>query len=171
MKSVVLLFNTSCVYEIVILNYFLKFTGKDVVFTSLDGKSITSMEGYSMNVDKKLSEIDFKDVELMIVPGGDISEISSSYVYDYLNKVKDNGGLISAICAGVDVLDNAGILKGIDSTHSTEQNFVVTDSVITSRANTYVDFAIEVAKKMDLFEDEADLQETLDFWKEYKRMD
>ena len=50
MKSVVLLFNTSCVYEIVILNYFLNFTGKEVVFVSMDGNSITAMEGYSINV-------------------------------------------------------------------------------------------------------------------------
>lgn len=34
MKTVVLLYDSSCIYEIVILNYFLKVTGKDVVFVS-----------------------------------------------------------------------------------------------------------------------------------------
>ena len=34
MKTVVLLYNTSCIYEIVILNYFLKYTGKEIVFVS-----------------------------------------------------------------------------------------------------------------------------------------
>ncbi len=48
MKTVVLLYDSSCIYETVILNYFLKVTGKDVVFTSLDGKSVTAMEGYSI---------------------------------------------------------------------------------------------------------------------------
>lgn len=33
-----------------------------------------------------------------------------------------------------------------------------------------VDFAVEVAKKMNLFEDENDLQETIEFWREYKRV-
>lgn len=32
-----------------------------------------------------------------------------------------------------------------------------------------VDFAVEVAKKMNLFEDENDLKETIEFWREYKR--
>lgn len=46
----------------------------------------------------------------------------------------------------------------------------MTDLVITSRANGYVDFAIEVAKKMNLFTSERNLEETIAFWKEYKRM-
>ncbi|MCI9633223.1 MAG: hypothetical protein HFH18_08280, partial [Ruminococcus sp.] len=41
--------------------------------------------------------------------------------------------------------------------------------VITARANAYVDFAVETAKELDLFEDEADLRETIDFWKYHKR--
>ena len=32
MKTVVLLYDTSCIYEIVILNYFLKVTGKEMIF-------------------------------------------------------------------------------------------------------------------------------------------
>ena len=46
MKTVVLLYDTSCIYEIVILNYFLKVTGKEMQFVSLDGKEITTTEGY-----------------------------------------------------------------------------------------------------------------------------
>lgn len=170
MKTVVLLYNTSCIYEIVILNYFLKFTGKDVVFVSLDGKSITAMEGYSINVSSALSDIDSKEVELMIVPGGNIAEIDNKKVWDYLTCVHMNKGIIAGICAGVDVLDHAGILEGIVSTHSSDLDVAVSDTVITSRANGYVDFAIEVAKKMDLFEDENDLAETIAFWREYQRI-
>lgn len=45
---------------------------------------------------------------------------------------------------------------------------VVGEHVITARANMYVDMAIAIGKKMELFEDEADLQETIDFWKLHK---
>lgn len=41
--------------------------------------------------------------------------------------------------------------------------------MITARANAYVDFAIEVARKLDLFDSEEDLRETIDFWKKFKR--
>ncbi len=45
---------------------------------------------------------------------------------------------------------------------------VVGEHVITARANMYVDMAIAIGKKMELFADEADLQETIDFWKLHK---
>ena len=37
MKTMVLLYDTSCIYEIVILNYFLKVTGKEMIFVSPEG--------------------------------------------------------------------------------------------------------------------------------------
>lgn len=170
-RIVVLLFNTSCIYEIVILNYFLKFAGKDVVFASIDGRAITAMEGYSLNISYALFDINPEDVELLIIPGGNITEINNPNVWNYINSVYSYNGLIAGICAGVDVLDHAGVLKEIESTHSTDLDIVVTDKVITSRANGYVDFAIEVAKKMNLFKDETDLQETIAFWKDYQSLD
>ena len=170
MKSVVLLFNTCCIYEIVVLNYFLNFCGKEVVFVSIDGKQITSMEGYSINVSAKLEDITEEDIELIIIPGGNMKEIDHETVWKYLRTVQAQKGMIAAICAGVDVLDHAGLLEGIVSTHSTELDVVVTDQIITSRANGYVDFAIEVARKMNLFRDEADLQETIRFWRDRQRM-
>ncbi len=60
---------------------------------------------------------------------------------------------------------------GIDSTHSTDLDVVVCDNIITARANGYVDFAIETAKELNLFEDEADLQETIAFWREFQRVE
>ena len=115
MKTVVLLYDSSCIYEIVILNYFLKVTGRDVVFASPDGNAITAMEGYSINT--------------------------------------------------------AGVLNTINPTHSTDLDVAVCDNIITVRANGYVDFAIETAKKLNLFEDEADLQETIAFWREFQRVE
>lgn len=170
MKSVVLLYNTCCIYEIVILNYFLKYSGKNVEFVSIDGNAITSMEGYSINVSGILTNTNTQNIELMIIPGGNIKEIDNKIVWEYIKQIHSDNALIAGICAGVDVLDHAGVLDGIDSTHSTELDVVVTDKIITSRANGYVNFAIEIAKKMNLFKDDADLQETIAFWRDYKRM-
>ena len=57
MKTVVLLYDTCCIYEIVILNYFMKVTGKDVSFVSLDGGKVTAMEGYSIQAEASLGEV------------------------------------------------------------------------------------------------------------------
>lgn len=168
MKDIVLLFDTACIYEIVILNYFLKYTKAEIVFCSLNGKCITSMEGYSINVDTKLSEIDLCNVRSVIVPGGNVTDIRCDEVYQFLRNVKENGRVVAGICAGVDVLDKAGILQNIKSTHSVDLDVVRDNHIITARANGYVDFAIEVGKELELFENESDLQETIEFWKYHK---
>lgn len=171
MKTVVLLYDTSCIYEIVILNYFLKVTGKEMQFVSLDGKEITTTEGYRIVPEDRLDSADPKDVELLVIPGGDIEKIDIPEVWKYLKSVHDLGGRIAAICAGVDVVEHAGLLEGIESTLSGEKDVVTSDRITTSRANGYVDFAIEVAKQLELFEDEADLQETIAFWREFRRIE
>ena len=170
MKDVFLVYDTSCFYEIVILNYFMSFTKCEVIICSLDGKEIRTSEGYSVNADASLDEIKLNEVRSFIVPGGDVSIISNKEVKDILKDLKKKGVLIAGICAGVDLLDDAGLLKDINSTHSTDYDVVNDSKIITSRANAYVDFAIEVAKELELFEDETDLKETIDFWKYHKRM-
>ncbi len=168
MKTVVLLYETCCIYEIVITNYFLQYCGHELVFATVDGKPVTAQEKFSLNATCALKDIDPKEVELLLVPGGDISSIANEEVYSFIRAVAANMQLVAGICNGVDELENAGILEGIDSTHSLKDDLVVGEHVITARANMYVDMAIAIGKKMNLFVDEADLKGTIDFWKFYK---
>ena len=170
MKSVVLLYETCCIYEIEITSFFLQCTGHEIIFTTLDGKPVTAQEKFSINATCALNEIDPKEVELLLIPGGDISTIDNEEVYSFIRAVIDNKQLVAGICNGVDELDNAGILEGIESTHSVGDDLVVGDYVITARANMYVDMAIAIGKKMGLFVDASDLQETIDFWKYHKTL-
>ena len=168
MKSVVLLYETCCIYEIVITNYFLQCCGHEIVCVTTDGNPVTAQEKFSLNATCALKDIDPKEVELLLVPGGDISSIANEEVYSFIREVVKNKQLVAGICNGVDELENAGILEGIESTHSVKEALVVGDYVISARANMYVDMAIAIGKKMNLFADEADLQETIDFWKLHK---
>ena len=170
MKDVFFLYNQCCFYEIVILNYFMSVTSCDVVFCSLDGRSIKAMEGYSVNVDAPLHQIDKTKVRSFIIPGGDIASVDCEEVRAFLREMKKNNILIAGICNGADLLDRAGILDGISSTHSTDRDIVRDQDVITARANAYVDFAIETAKELGLFSSEVELEETIGFWKHYRRM-
>ena len=68
-------------------------------------------------------------------------------------------------------INTEGVLNKINPTHSKDLDVAVCDNIITARANGYVDFAIETAKKLNLFEDEADLQETIAFWREFQRVE
>lgn len=170
MKDVFLVYDKSCFYEIVILNYFMSFSHCDMVFCSLDGKPVRAMEGFSVNVDMPLDALDKEQIRSFILPGGNVSEIDTPEVKSYLQALMKREILIAGICAGVDVLDHAGILCDVKSTHSSDADLVTDKNVITARANAYVDFAVEVAKKLDLFASEADLQETINFWKHYQRV-
>ncbi|MGN0298001.1 MAG: DJ-1/PfpI family protein [Lachnospiraceae bacterium] len=170
MKNIILLYDHCCIYEIVILNYFLNFTNQEVVFCSIEGNEIYSMEGYSIKVDMSIRDIDFSNIRSFILPGGNVKNIDTPAVLKMIAKLHEQDIFIAGICAGVDILDKAGILNHIRSTHSTEEDCVFDGNILTARANAYVDFAIEAAKILDLFESEADLQETIDFWKNYKRI-
>lgn len=171
LEDIVLLYDGCCIYEIVILNYFLKCTESKLLFCFVDRQTVRAVEGYSINCDMAIDEINLSNVRSFIVPGGDISNISCQNVYDTLRKLSDQRTIIAGICAGVDILDKAGILKDISSTHSSEFDCVRDKNIITARANAYVDFAIETGKALEIFEDEADLQETIEFWKNHKKID
>ena len=170
MKDVFLIYHKCCFYEIVILNYLMSFSHCDMAFCSLDGKPVKAMEGFSVNADLSLAELDKEQVRSFIVPGGKIAEIDHADVWSYLQDLKKREVFIAGICAGVDVLDHAGLLRSIKSTHSTNDDLVLDQNVITARANAYVDFAIEVAKQLSLFASEEDLRQTIGFWKHYHRV-
>lgn len=65
-------------------------------------------EGYRIEAEDRLDHVNPGDVELLIIPGGDITQIDTPEVWEYLKNVRDSNGRIAAICAGVDVLEHAG---------------------------------------------------------------
>ena len=170
MKDVFLVYDRCCFYKIVILSYFLNDSHCDLVFCSPDGKPVRAMEGFSVHVDASLEDLDKAQIRSFIVPGGAVSGIDTAEVKVLLRDLKQRGALIAGICAGVDVLDHAGILHDVKSTHASDDDWVCDKQVATARANAYVDFALAVAKKLGLFASEADLQETIRFWKYYQRV-
>ena len=104
MKDVFLVYDKICLYEIVILNYFMSFSNCDMVFCSLDGKPVCAMEGFSVNVDLSLEALDKGQIRSFILPGGDISEIDTPEVKAYLQAFMKREILIAGICAGEAVL-------------------------------------------------------------------
>jgi hypothetical protein len=57
-------------------------------------------------------------------------------------------------------LPDAGTSDGI--------NVIRDGNILTAKPNGYVDFALELGRMMDIYQDEADLQETIDFFKYFK---
>lgn len=170
MKDVFLIYDGCCFYEIVTLSYFMSFSGCDLVFCAPEGKPVKAMEGFTVQPDLSLRELNREQIRSLILPGGAISAVNHQEIWSLLQQLKAKQVLIAGICAGVDVLDAAGILEGIHSTHSVDEDLVRDGNIITARANVYLDFAIKTAEVLGLFSGEDDLKETIDFWKNHQRM-
>lgn len=170
MKDVFLIYDGCCFYEIVTLSYFMRYSGCDLVFCAPEKKPVRAMEGFTVQPDLSLEEVVCAQVRSLIVPGGTVCVINRPEVHRLLQALRDRRTLIAGICAGVDVLDDAGILRNIRSTHTEDEDLVCADNVITARANAYVDFAIKTAEALGLFSSREDLEETIAFWRDRKRM-
>lgn len=170
MKDVFFVYDNCCFYEIVTLSYFMRYSGCDLVFCAQENRPVKAMEGFTVLPDLTLEELDCGQIRSFILPGGAISAVNHEGIWSLLRELRAKDRLIAGICAGVDVLDAAGILEGVRSTHSTDEDMVRDGNIITARANAHVDFAIETAKALNLFSSEEDLQETIAFWKDRQRM-
>ncbi|GMQ64659.1 DJ-1/PfpI family protein [Vallitalea maricola] len=182
MKTYVIIYEGFAHFEVILASYFLKTQG-DLVTVGINSNSIVSCEGYRIIPDITLGEVDVAEVDVLIIPGGDLEEISQdSLLHDVITRVNKQGKVIGAICSGVYHLAKAGVLNGkgytttldinklseFNAAYFKDENCVLDGNVITAKANGYVDFGIKLGEVMGIYEDEDDLKETIDFFKKFK---
>ncbi len=72
---------------------------------------VTSMGGMSVIADLKLSEVEFSEGDLLILPGADTwMEEEHNSVIGMVENLIDRGVIVAAICGATAALANAGIL-------------------------------------------------------------
>ena len=182
MKTYILVYKGFAHFEVILASYFLKTKG-DIITVGLNMETIKSMEGYNITPDITLDEFSTNDCDVFIVPGGDpINLEGCKKLYDILFELNNKDCVIGAICGGPVHLARANILNGRKYTTSLaldeykefdcngyeNTNVVVDRNIITAKATGYVDFAIDLGKMANIYEDEADLLETIDFFKFFK---
>lgn len=182
MNTYVLIYEGFTQFEVVLANYFLKTKG-EIITVGINNNIVLSAEGFRTVPHTVLEEVKVEDVDLFIIPGGDPDKlISNKEFYNLLNKLNDEKKKIGAICSGTVHLAKSGVLNGKKFTTSVSideykyfnkidfknDNIVVDGNILTAKANGYVDFAIELGTIMNIYKDEADLKETIDFFKYFK---
>ena len=177
MTNYILIYDDCCFYEIVLLGYFMRYSNMGeqpcsyCMAVPAEGPhrdTIRTAEGFRVQADTYLEDIDPEEVTSFIIPGGDISRVRGEDLSAFLHRLNRDKSCICAICAGVDLLEEYGFLEGKNSIR-TSQDLAVSDGLlVTARPNGYVDFAVEAGKAIGLFTDEADIAETLDFFKFHK---
>ena len=125
-------------------------------------KEVTSSHNVTITADKILSEVNFDEAEMLILPGG-IPGTPNLRACDLLcEKLKEfaaNGKKVAAVCAAPTVLGELGILAGKKATcypsfadklatgDYVKQPVVTDGNVITSRGmGTSIDFALAIVK-------------------------
>ncbi len=150
----------------------------ELIYISENGNSVKSMGGLEVKPSSSLSGVDTKELELLILPGGEYWEKDNpKEIRTLLESVYEFEKPIAAICAATTFLGKSGILdnvmhtsndlnylKGIAPEYKGENNYqntlAITDkNIITANGIAPIEFAREVFRKVSLYDDE-----TLEKW-------
>ncbi len=179
MKVYIYILNTMADWEIAYITAelnsgrFLK-NGKITVRKIAESQNpVTSMGGMSINADLKLSEVDFSEGDLLILPGADTwMEEEHSSVIETAGNLIDRGVIVAAICGATAALANAGILNSRKHTsngngflemmcpeYKGSDNYIdspaVCDSnLITASGLAPLEFTYEILKRTEVMKEE-----------------
>ena len=145
----------------------------ELIYFSEDGNSVKSMGGLEVKPTCSLSEIKTEELKLLILPGGNIWEKESpKKIQKLLIQLYQSKKPIAAICAATTFLGRTGILdeikhtsndinylKGIAPEYKGEDLYqntlAITDNnIITANGIAPIEFAREVFKIVNLYNDE-----------------
>lgn len=91
----------------------LRRAGVEVALTSLEGATVTSSHGITVQADKTLAEIDTDELEMLVLPGGlgGVESIEMDlFATALIQKARDKGIYLAAICAAPTILAGMGLL-------------------------------------------------------------
>ncbi|MBE5877633.1 MAG: hypothetical protein E7290_12195 [Lachnospiraceae bacterium] len=162
MKTYIFLYQEISLFEVDLVAYFLKTKGDVYIVTDGD-EVIHTNEGIRVLADKKLEEVTVDDVDVLVICGGNIENIKDMQAIQKVVKdCKTSGKVVGGICAGSRIVAEA---LGVDT--EVDRTVVYDNQVVLSPGNEYVDFALMMGKAADIYEDEADYEETVQYFKQF----
>lgn len=162
-------------FEISLLLHRLSNVGKKQIVTISESlKSITAQSGMKFLPDQKISDpINLEEFSALIIPGGPINENQNEICSTIIEMIQMKK-LVAAICFGPQFLGRAGILNHYKYTTSCkedkilelgckdpfnrsnyiEERVVICDNLITAKGYAFLDFAYEICKYLNIYDDE-----------------
>lgn len=179
-KILCFLYDDMADFELVLACQTLKYLNKfELVPIAYEMKTVRSNPGLVYQPAATVKQaLTFNDVEGLIIPGGWNDE-QREELTQLIQKLYQDGKLVSAICAGPQYLARAGILDKCKYTTTLSpdlftrqnredffprqnyvaQNVVRDRNVITALGNAFVDFAAEIGDYFNMFENQEDKAE------------
>lgn len=88
----------------------------DVDMVSVTGeKTVTSSHNITVEMDKLFNEVNFENVDMLVLPGGMPGTTNLEAFEPLMNRIDEfynNGKYVAAICAAPSIFGHRGILKG-----------------------------------------------------------
>lgn len=183
MRVAILVYDTCAQFEVVLASLFIK-QKHEIITVGLEDRTFTSFEGFLLRPHMLLEDLDPESISAFIIPGGDPDTIKGNLILGKkLRSFNERKMLIAAICGGPVHLGIAGLLKDRKFTSSVyekrredfpggtyvDDDIVEDGNIITAHPNAYVDFALLLAKRLDVFKDQADYDETVRGFREFQR--
>lgn len=172
MHTHVLIYNGYVSFEIMLATYLMKTKG-DIVTVGLSREPVRSYEDFVVMPSISLEEINAAEIGLLIIPGGDTSALlEHTQLAALVQELDAQEKFIAAICSATDLLQHYGVLEGrhvVTNASTHIDDLVRVDrNLITARANGYADFAIELGRMLNIYKDEPDLEETIQYFKYHR---
>ena len=127
-------------------------------------KAVTGSHGITVSMDKKLDEVDFEQVDMIVLPGGMPGTLNLEACGPLMDKVKEfdaAGKYISAICAAPTVFGHLGLLQdkkaccypgmedGLVGAEVTYDATAIADHILTSRGmGTAIEFGLAIIARV-----------------------
>ena len=151
---------------------------KENVFSAaLEDRVYVSAEKQKYLPDKRIKEVNPEEVDLLIIPGGYPSTLFDEAVAEnFIMELNKRNKYIAGICGGTFLMARFGLLEGKRCTGSstglkvdadyiklfdkaiiTDEGVVVDRNIITSTAQSYVEFCIELCKAMGVYSSDEEI--------------
>ncbi len=129
-----------------------------------DVKEVTSSHNIMVQADELLSDINFDEVDMIVLPGGMPGTLNLEACEALMTQVDAfdrEGRYLAAICAAPSILGHRGLLKGrsaccypsfeshLEGAQVTDSRVEVSEHIITSRGmGTAIEFALAIVARM-----------------------
>lgn len=163
MNTYIFLYPETSFFEVNLVAYFMKTKGNVFIVAEEEHKAICTNEGVKIQRDVSLPQMKPESTDTFIICGGEIDNIQNKpLLFEIINQCIEQKKIVGGICAGRTLISEA--VGGLEFPETT----CVLEQIVLSPGNEYVDFALAVGKTADIFADEEDYRETVDYFKYFK---